>query len=191
MIQDFRKVVGTERRTTLFDTEWSLRRPNQLAKTSGPTWAFKRALTPQTVRHAACRVFPRRLRLIASGLKTSRCRRQIHPHLAAFQFHYSDAVISGGLIFYARPPRPLESHAASAGRSDTHRTGLLISRHGTLRSFACLRLKQMSPRTSPYRFCTALFKPTGTVFPRCRLTAPSYVADSPSLLLPAPTHSQG
>ncbi|WP_033042822.1 hypothetical protein [Sinorhizobium medicae] len=32
--------------------------------------------------------FPRRLRLIASGLKTFRCRRQIHLHFAAFQFLY-------------------------------------------------------------------------------------------------------
>lgn len=189
--QDFRKVVGTERRTTLFDTEWSLRRPNQLAKTSGPTWAFKRALTRSN--SASCRMScfspppetdcfrPENLQVPSPNSSAScrlpislfRCRHFWRPHL------------------YARPPRPLESHAASAGRSDTHRTGLLISRHGTLRSFACLRLKQMSPRTSPYRFCTALFKPTGTVFPRCRLTAPSYVADSPSLLLPAPTHSQG
>jgi hypothetical protein len=30
---------------TLFETEWSFNRPNQLAKTSAPTWAFKRALT--------------------------------------------------------------------------------------------------------------------------------------------------
>jgi hypothetical protein len=28
-----------------------------------------------------------RLRLIASGLKSLRCRRQIHLHVAAFQFH--------------------------------------------------------------------------------------------------------
>ncbi|WP_234841208.1 MULTISPECIES: hypothetical protein [Sinorhizobium] len=57
------------------------------------TYPLKQCVMPHVV------FFPRRLRLIASGLKTFRCRRQIHPHLAAFQFHYSDAVIAGGLIF--------------------------------------------------------------------------------------------
>ncbi|XEN32926.1 hypothetical protein M728_003523 [Ensifer sp. WSM1721] len=63
------------------------------------TYPLKKCVMPHVV------FFPRRLRLIASGLKSFRCRRQIHLHVAAFQISFSDAVIAAGLISYARLPR--------------------------------------------------------------------------------------
>jgi hypothetical protein len=45
LIHDFKNVVGTVKRTTLFDAEWIISRANQLENTSGPTCALRRAVT--------------------------------------------------------------------------------------------------------------------------------------------------
>ena len=164
MIQDFRKVVGTDSRTTLLETECSFSRPNQLAKTSGPTWAFKRALTRS--KSALCIMSPfspavpsdcfyRDLTCILPILEYNRRRHRITKHIAAFQYHSATPSLLPASAFMFVSRGPFQRHAAQFKRSPYRKR----NPHPPLRArFSCKSVWPKAKRMSP---CTASFHVSG------------------------------